>query len=160
MCNEMSADMLCDDPSFDESVASGQMSGAEMCSHPCVQEMMDCVDSPLLADERDMLVHLQQVCSGSQAECLPIIANMNDYFDEACCTGAGLAPCTDGPPDTCSTGCSAMYLPFWRDCGPVVTGLGQGSDDFAQVANDMETFNTVCSTTHPGKTRPGRGGGH
>jgi len=159
VCSELSASMLCDDGTLDMA-SSGEMSGTEMCSHPCAQEMMDCVDSPLLAENRDMIVGLQQVCSGEQAECLPIVANMGDYFDEACCSGAGLEPCTDGPPATCTTGCSAMYLPFWRDCGSVVNGLGQGSDDFAQIATAMENFNTICTTAHPGKTRPGKGGGH
>ena len=159
VCNEMSASMLCDDSTLDMA-SSGGMTGAEICSHPCAQEMIDCIDSPLLAENRALIASLQQVCSSEQAECLPIVANMGDYFDEACCTGAGLAACPDGPPPTCTTGCSAMYLPFWRDCGAVVNGLGQGSDDFAQVAAAMENFNTVCTTAHPGKTRPGKAGGH
>ena len=153
VCNELSASMLCDEGTL-ALATSGTMSGAEMCSHPCAQEMIDCIDSPLLAENRAAILHLAQVCSSSQSECLPIVANMNSYFDEACCTGAGLEPCTDGPPATCTTGCSAMYLPFWRDCGSVVTGLGQGSDDFAQVAMAMENFNTICTTAHPTKTRP------
>ena len=99
--------MLCDDDSLEAAFTSGEMSGAEMCSHPCAQEMIDCIDSPLLAEDRDVLLHLQRVCSSSQAECLPIVANINDYFDEACCTGAGLDACPDGPPATCTTGCSA-----------------------------------------------------
>jgi hypothetical protein len=76
-----------------------------------------------------------------------------------CCSGAGQPACPDGPPATCTTGCSAMYLPFWSDCGSVVTGLGQGNEDFAAVSDQMSAFYDTCRTAHPGKGDAGRGGG-
>jgi hypothetical protein len=155
-CNEMSASMLCDDSTL-EAVDAGQMSGQDICSHPCAQEMMDCVDSPVLAEQHDLITGLIQVCRSEQAECLPIVANLQDYFDEACCTGALEGQCEEGPPPTCTTGCSAMYLPFWSDCGDVITGLGAASPDFAETATGMQSFYDMCRTAHPGKTH---GGGH
>merc|ERR1711924_489963 len=65
--------------------------------------------------------------------------------------------CEEGPPPTCTTGCSAMYLPFWSDCGDVITGLGAASPDFAETATGMQSFYDTCRTAHPGKTH---GGGH
>ena len=121
------------------------MGGVEMCGHPCIQEMLDCIDSPALARDREHLQMLQATCGGAQAECLPIIANLGRYFDEACCTGAGLPACPQGPPSTCTTGCAAMYLPFWQDCSSVLQGYVQIED----AVDGMRVFNELCERAHP-----------
>ena len=152
VCNEASAMQLCDEQATADMTAG---TGAEMCTHPCTQEMIDCIDSPMLADDRTMVLGLQQMCSSDTQECLPIIADMSTYFDTACCAGAGQAPCPDGPPPTCTTGCAAMFEPFWTDCGPTMTDLGASDPNFSVVVAQMDAFNTICTAAHAGKgTRP------
>jgi hypothetical protein len=51
---------------------------------------IDCIDSPFMSEDmggpgRPLVATLQTTCEGEQAECLPIVANMNEYFDEAVC---------------------------------------------------------------------------
>lgn len=97
------------------------MTGADICSHPCAQEMIDCIDSPVFAEDRATIQALQTTCGSEDAECLPIIADLQDYFNSACCQQTA---CPDGPPHTCSRGCAGMFLPFWADCGDTLTNIG------------------------------------
>lgn len=109
------------------------MNGVELCSDPCYQEMIDCIDSPYLALDRAHVQMIADTCGSAQAECLPIIADLGRFFDEACCTGAGLPACSFGPPETCTTGCAAIYLPFWQDCSSVLEG-------YVDIANAVSTM--------------------
>lgn len=121
------------------------MGGVEMCSDPCYQEMIDCIDSPVLAADRPRIQMIADACGTAQAECLPIIASLGDYFDEACCTGAGLPACPRGPPATCTTGCAAMFMPFWQDCRSVL----EGYVEIAASVDHLRIFNDVCEQAHP-----------
>ena len=145
-CNVLSANELCDggalsgiDPSTGE-----RMGGKELCASPCVREMLDCADSPALASQHRQVSLWQSYCGTKQAECLPVIADMGGVLDDTCCSGAGLPPCTTGPPRTCVTGCAAMYMPFWSSCGQVLANIAD-----ARVLESLRNFNSVCEASHP-----------
>lgn len=155
MCNLMSASDLCDEQTL-AMASSGAMAGADMCSHPCALEMIDCIDSPLVADDRPTIAALRDICNSESVQCLPLISNLDSMFSTACCSDI---PCPNGPPPTCSTGCSAMFLPFWHDCGATITAIGERSAEFSATATAMTSFNGVCTAAHPRKGAP-TGGGH
>ena len=187
MCSLISASQMCDEDILASTDAEGNLLGGdELCSHPCIQEMVrpcfcpccflaascaadttcaqiDCIDSPTLAESRDHLLMMRQACGTAQAECMPLIADLGAYFDAACCSGAGLPPCPDTPPSTCTTGCAAMYLPFWRSCG----GVLEAQPALAEPTARLREFAAVCEAAHPGAAlpppppaRPPAGGGH
>ena len=137
---------LCNRDTLNAVGADGRLlGGVQMCSDPCYQEMIDCVDSPALAQDRSHIQMIADACASEQAECLPIIANLGDYFDEACCTGAGLPACPEGPPTTCTTGCASIFLPFWQDCGSVM----EGYVEIATAVDAIRSFNALCEQAHP-----------
>ena len=75
-CRLASAQDFCRgfDPEFED---------ASVCSHPCVQEMIDCIDSPVLANSRDAVELMRDTCTGPSAGCVPIIFDMGTFFGEA-----------------------------------------------------------------------------
>ena len=109
-CNELSAADMCDEETL---ASAGSASATEICSHPCALEMIDCIDSQneVIAENRHIIEMLQTTCGSKQAECIPIIADLQGYFDETCCQGMD---CSEGPPQTCSTGCGAYKQLFLR----------------------------------------------
>ena len=136
---------------------------AASCAADTACAQIDCIDSPTLAESRDHLLMMRQACGTAQAECMPLIADLGAYFDAACCSGAGLPPCPDTPPSTCTTGCAAMYLPFWRSCG----GVLEAQPALAEPTARLREFAAVCEAAHPGAAlpppppaRPPAGGGH
>lgn len=145
-CNVLSANHLCEgsalaaiDPTTGE-----HMGGKEMCESPCVQEMLDCADSPALAPQHRQVALWQSYCGTKEADCLPVIADMGGVLDATCCSGAGLPSCTTGPPQACVTGCAAMYMPFWSTCGQVLADIAD-----ARVLASLSNFNSVCEASHP-----------
>ena len=145
-CNVLSANQMCDvatlaatDPTTGE-----RMNGKEMCSNPCVREMVDCIDSPAMAPYHRQIGLWQNYCGTAEAQCLPVIADMGGVLDETCCSGAGLPACNTGPPRTCVTGCAAMYMPFWSACGGVLAHIADRG-----VLGSLSHFNSVCETSHP-----------
>ena len=109
-CNELSAADMCDEETL---ASAGSASATEICSHPCALEMIDCIDSQneVIVENRHIIEMLQATCGSKQAECIPIIADLQGYFDETCCQGMD---CSEGPPQTCSTGCGAYKQLFLR----------------------------------------------
>ena len=145
-CRLASAQDFCRgfDPEFED---------ASVCNHPCVQEMIDCIDSPVLANSRDAVELMRDTCTGPAAGCVPIIFDMGTFFGEACCSGAGQA-CADGPPAVCTAGCAAIFLPFMEQCGAVMRDPDTGIAP--EMASAMASFRGVCARSHPAKG----GGGH
>ena len=149
-CNELSAADMCDEETL---ASAGSASATEICSHPCALEMIDCIDSPVLANSRDAVELMRDTCTGPAAGCVPIIFDMGTFFGEACCSGAGQA-CADGPPAVCTTGCAAIFLPFMEQCGAVMRDPDTGIAP--EMASAMASFRGVCARSHPAKG----GGGH
>eukprot|EP01050_Picozoa_sp_SAG11_P023010 SAG11_NODE_4500_length_1874_cov_1.433239_1_plen_319_part_00 len=100
----------------------------------------------VVADHRSLQMDLGGLNNGHMACDMSSIQTRANTIDARCCPVASL--CANGVPRTCELGCAMYFVPFYEDCGLLLSALGTDLSSFHQVCSTIEStlVNTVLHT--------------